>query len=159
MRPVPVSTRAAVGVGILLGVLTGCARSTANRPEAAPAAGAGGQPTTSVVTADDIRQNPSQSLAQVIASKCAPCAVTVGADGRVAIRIRGRGSILGSGEPLYVIDGVPIEANPGEALLGINPHDIATIEVFTDPTSITMYGSRGANGVIVVSTKEPPPPR
>jgi len=157
MRPAPVSTRAVAGVGILLGVLTGCARSTADRPKTAPPDTEGGQPTTSVVTADDIRQSPSQSLAQVIASKCAPCAVTVGADGRVSIRIRGRGTILGSGEPLYVIDGVPIEAGPGGALLGINPHDIEMIEVLTDPTSISMYGARGANGVILISTKEPPP--
>jgi TonB-dependent SusC/RagA subfamily outer membrane receptor len=82
--------------------------------------------------------------------------VTVTPDGRVTIRIRGQGTILGSGEPLYVIDGVPIDPGPNGALSGINPFDIETIRVLTDPASISMYGSRGANGVIVIATKEPP---
>lgn len=158
MRAPPVIGGPAAVAGILVVVLAACARSTAEGPQPEPSSG-GGEPTSSVVTADDIRQNPSQSLAQVISSKCAPCAVMISADGRVSIRIRGRGSILGSSEPLYVIDGVPIEPGPGGALHGINPHDIETIEVLTDPTSITMFGARGANGVIVFTTKEPPPHR
>lgn len=159
MRAPPVVGGPVAVAGILVVMLAACARSTAEGPQPEPLSGEGGEPTTSVVTADDIRQNPSQSLAQVISSKCAPCAVTVSADGQVSIRIRGRGSILGSNEPLYVIDGVPIEPGPGGALHGINPHDIETIEVLTDPTSISMYGARGANGVIVFTTKGPPPHR
>jgi len=111
------------------------------------------------VTAEEIRQNPSQSIEQHLMRKCPSCIVTVTADGRIAIRIRGRGTIVGSSEPLYVIDGVPIAPGPGGALSGINPYDIETIEVLTDPASISMYGSRGANGVIVITTKQAPPPR
>jgi TonB-dependent SusC/RagA subfamily outer membrane receptor len=156
MRLALVSSQAAAGVAALGVVLAGCARSTAPAggepaPEAAP--------TGAVVTAEDIRQNPSQSIEQVIMSKCPPCAVTVTPDGRIAIRIRGQGTILGSSEPLYVIDGVPIEPGPGGALSGVNPYDIETIEVLTDPTSISMYGTRGANGIIVITTKGPPPRR
>jgi len=157
MRPASVLARIAVGTGILLGVPAGCARSAPDT-EPAPAAG-GGEPTNAVVTADDIRQNPSQSLVQIIQSKCASCTVHMTPDGRISIRVRGRGTIQGDGEPLYVIDGVPIEPGPGGALLGVNPHDIEKIEILTDPASISMYGSRGANGVIVVTTKGPPPPR
>jgi TonB-dependent SusC/RagA subfamily outer membrane receptor len=69
------------------------------------------------------------------------------------------GTILGTGEPLYVIDGVPIQPGPGGALSGLNPYDIETIDVLTDPASISMYGSRGANGVIVITTKQAPPRR
>jgi TonB-dependent SusC/RagA subfamily outer membrane receptor len=135
---------------MLLGMLAGCGRSTkptVPAPATAP---------SSEVTAEDIRQNPSQSIEQVLVSKCPPCAVTVTPDGHVTIRIRGQGTILGTGEPLYVIDGVPIQPGPGGALSGISPYDIETIDVLTDPTSISMYGSRGANGVIVITTKGPP---
>ena len=153
------AARMAVGTGVLLGMLASCARSAPDGQEPAPAEGrTGGEPTNAVVTAEEIRQNPSQSLAQVIQSKCASCTVYVTPDGRTSIRIRGRGTIMGSTEPLYVIDGVPIEPGPGGALHGINPHDIETIQILTDPASISMYGSRGANGVIVITTKQPPPP-
>jgi TonB-dependent SusC/RagA subfamily outer membrane receptor len=142
------------GVAIIAVLLAACARSTADRPDPTPQVGK--QPEGAVVTAEDIRQNPSQPIEQVLMSKGPPCDVSVMPDGRVAIRIRGRASILGSSEPLYVIDGVPIEPGPGGALSGINPYDIETIQVLTEPTSITMYGSRGAHGVIVITTKEPP---
>src|SRR5438105_4490694 len=77
------------------------------------------------------------------------------ADGSVSVRIRGTTSIRGSNEPLYVIDGVEIQPGPGGSLTGINPHDIATIEVVKDPAGEAMYGVRGANGVIIVKTKRP----
>jgi len=160
MRPASVLARTAVGTTVLVVMLAGCARPGPEAPDpASDEGGTGGEPANAVVTADDIRQNPSQSLAQIIQSKCASCTVYTTPDGRISIRIRGRGTIQGNAEPLYVIDGVPIEPGPGGALMGITPHDIETIEVLTDPASISMYGSRGANGVIVITTKDPPPPR
>ncbi|MDH5197121.1 MAG: TonB-dependent receptor plug domain-containing protein [Gemmatimonadota bacterium] len=154
-----VSSRALTPIGVVALVVAACARSTADRPQAAPPARETDPPAGTVVTADDFQRNRSQTIEQVLRSKCPPCIVTLTANGRVAIHIRGRSTILGSSEPLYVIDGVPIEPGPGGALVGINPYDIETIEVLTDPTSISMYGSRGANGVIVISTKGAPPPR
>jgi TonB-dependent starch-binding outer membrane protein SusC len=71
----------------------------------------------------------------------------------VSVRIRGINTFMGSTEPLYVIDGVPIQAGPGGGLVGINAHDIASIEVLKDPVSESFYGVRGANGVIVIRTK------
>ena len=50
---------------------------------------------------------------------------------------------------------VEIQAGPGGSLSGINPHDIATIEVVKDPAGEAMYGVRGANGVIIIKTKRP----
>jgi len=74
-------------------------------------------------------------------------------DGSLAIRIRGNNSISANMEPLYVIDGVEVTPGPGGALLGINPHDIASIEVLKDAASLSFYGLRGGNGVILIKTK------
>lgn len=73
--------------------------------------------------------------------------------GDVSVRIRGASSIVGSNEPLYVIDGMEISPGPGGALVGINPADIARIEVLKDVGSTSLYGVRGANGVIVITTR------
>ncbi len=76
-------------------------------------------------------------------------------DGGIAVRIRGTTSIRGNNEPLYVIDGVPIQPGPGGSLTGINPYDIESIEVLKDAASTAIYGVRGANGVIIIKMKQP----
>lgn len=77
------------------------------------------------------------------------------------IRIRGIGSINASSEPLYVIDGIP--ANTGDfsrntttsnALAGLNPNDIESVSVLKDASAASLYGSRAANGVILITTKK-----
>ena|SRR5437868_3881996 len=73
--------------------------------------------------------------------------------GGIAVRIRGESTFSGDREPLYVVDGMTIEAGPGGALQGINPGDIERIEVLKDIGSTAQYGSRGANGVILITTK------
>jgi TonB-dependent SusC/RagA subfamily outer membrane receptor len=74
-------------------------------------------------------------------------------NGGLAVRIRGTNSLLGSNEPLYVVDGMTIEPGPGGALFGINPGDIEKITVLKDVGSTGLYGVRGANGVVVITTK------
>lgn len=74
-------------------------------------------------------------------------------DGGMSIRIRGGSTLSGSGEPLYLVDGVEVFVAPGRGLDWLNPADIADIEVLKDATSTTMYGVRGANGVIRITTK------
>ena len=69
--------------------------------------------------------------------------------GSVKIRVRGTGSIHNSNEPLYVVDGVVRETG----LDGINPDDIASMQVLKDASSTAIYGSRGANGVVLIQTK------
>ena len=76
-------------------------------------------------------------------------------NGGISVRVRGQNSILGSNEPLYVIDGMPVESGPN-GLIAINPNDVASIEVLKDPASTSMYGLRGANGVVVIKTKRGP---
>jgi iron complex outermembrane receptor protein len=76
------------------------------------------------------------------------------ASGGVSIRIRGPASFYGSAEPLLVIDGTPIQQGPS-GFSGLNPHDIATITVLKNPPETAIYGLRGANGVIVITTTRP----
>lgn len=66
------------------------------------------------------------------------------------IRIRGSASITGGNDPLYVMDGIPINAND---FASINPNDIETISILKDASATAQYGSRGSNGVILVTTK------
>ncbi len=82
--------------------------------------------------------------------------------GQVSVRIRGGTSITASNEPLYVIDGVPIDNtphNPGGYIGGrnplnfLNPNEIENITVLKDASAAAIYGSRGANGVIIITTK------
>jgi TonB-dependent SusC/RagA subfamily outer membrane receptor len=75
-------------------------------------------------------------------------------NGGYSVRIRGNGTLFGDGEPLYVIDGMPIHAiAPGQALIGINPSDVTRITVLKDAASAAIYGSQAANGVILISTR------
>ena len=74
-------------------------------------------------------------------------------EGGLRISIRGAASLRGDNAPLYIIDGVPVEPGPNGDLTGINPNDIESIKVLKNATDTTMYGVRGANGVIVIKTK------
>lgn len=88
--------------------------------------------------------------------------------GATTVRIRGTSSIRSSNNPLFVVDGVPLSggsarpgttgsgsfgSNAGNPLNFINPNDIASIEVLKDASATAIYGSRGANGVIIITTK------
>ncbi len=86
--------------------------------------------------------------------------------GATSIRIRGTSSINGNNEPLYVIDGIPIISDASSIttstlkspalnpLTSINPNDIESIEVLKDASATAIYGARGANGVVLVTTKQ-----
>lgn len=115
------------------------------------------------VSPKDIENNPFTSVDKAIQGKVAGLQST-GASGQPGsmqnIRIRGMGSISGSSEPLYVVDGIPINAGDlsrgtttANALAGINPNDIADFTVLKDAAATAIYGSRGSNGVILITTK------
>lgn len=72
--------------------------------------------------------------------------------GGITVRIRGASTIMGSAEPLYIIDGARVQSGPG-GLLFLDPGDIRKIEVLKDIGSTSYYGSEGANGVILITTK------
>lgn len=73
--------------------------------------------------------------------------------GGISVRIRGStSSFLGGEEPLFILDGMPISSGDGE-IRGINPNAIESITVLKDAGATAIYGSRGANGVILIKTK------
>ncbi len=138
---------------LLAGFLSGCAHAGGTGQgdvEDAPDQSQAPGPT---VTAEDIERAPGKPIEELLMSRFPGVQVTRAPDGGIAVRIRGTTSIHGSNEPLYVIDGLAIRAGPGGSLIGINPYDIESIEVLRDAASTTMYGVRGANGVVVITTK------
>ncbi len=147
------SARVLLSLGLLVGVVTGCARrSGTGRAAPPPQEGAS---KSEGVTAEDVERNAGQPIEQVLAGRVSGVTVSRTPDGGIAVRIRGATSIHGNTEPLYVLDGIPIQAGPEGSLAGISPHDIESIEVLKDAASTAMYGVRGANGVIVIKTKKP----
>ena len=106
------------------------------------------------LTADEFpRGSGADRPEELFAGRFAGVTVTRLASGGISVRIRGRTSLVGGAEPLYVIDGMVIEPGPDGALGGINPEDIASIKVLKDISSTSFYGVRGANGVIVITLK------
>ena len=141
------SMRAAPSVGLLISLGVGCThRNGPPPPTAAP---------TPMVTSEDIERQPGQPIEQVLMGRFPGVTVTRTANGGISVRIRGTTSIHGSNEPLYVIDGVEIQPGPNGSLSGINPHDIASIQVLKDAVETSLYGVRGANGVILITMKRP----
>ena len=106
------------------------------------------------VSSEDLTQIPSSRVDQVLQGRAAGVQVTQanGAPGAgTTIRVRGGNSITGSNEPLFVVDGIVVGTNFN--LNNINPSDIQSLEILKDASSIAIYGSRGANGVVLVTTK------
>ncbi len=139
---------------LLAGFLSGCAHASGTGQGDVEDAPDQSLPRARTVTAEDIQGTPGRAIEQLLMSRFPGVVVTRTPDGGIAVRIRGTTSIHGSNEPLYVIDGLPIRPGPGGGLTGINPYDIESIEVLKDAASTTMYGVRGANGVIVIKTKQ-----
>ena len=131
--------------------------------------------TGSLVTVEvkDNVANQSGTIDQLLQGRAAGVQVTqnAGAPGSgISVKIRGTNSLRGNNEPLYVIDGVIISsagedvvaaggvANSGQeaqnGLNGINPRDIESIQVLKDASATAIYGSRGANGVVLITTKQ-----
>ena len=128
-------------------------------PEPAPAdsttrAAAGEHRGTTVATADQWRGSSAARVEELFRGRF-PGVRVVQTPGGMSIRLRGASSVNGSNEPLFVIDGTPVEAGPG-GLIGLNPGDIARIEVLKDIGSTAFYGVRGANGVVLITTKRAP---
>lgn len=108
-----------------------------------------------VVGAEEMERNKPTTLTQALQGIAPGVSVTnsSGQPGQTAsVKIRGVGSISGSAEPLYVVDGV-VTDNP-YVINNINPMDIESISILKDASSAAIYGARGANGVIVVTTKQ-----
>ncbi len=120
----------------------------------------------SSISSDDISQISVTNLDLALQGRAAGLhvsATTGEANTEVRIRIRGNNSISGDNEPLIVVDGFPIFTDPGlgglgqqnsSALSNINMDDVASIEVLKDAAATAIYGARGANGVLLITTKQ-----
>lgn len=162
---VPVNSRTTINVGLQPGTLAGEEivvvgyGSMEARDLTGSISSVGGEEINEATTA-----NFSQSLqgrvpgVQVIQTSGAP-------GGKTSIRIRGTTSINASSEPLYVIDGMIVNNNveemsiggrgpAGDPLSSLNPGDIESIEILKDASATAIYGSRGANGVVLITTEE-----
>ncbi len=120
---------------------------------------------------DDMTSAREVNVANYLTGKIAGVQVSNGASGGMGgstnVTIRGNSSLTGSNQPLYVIDGVPItnrgNSNPDNGIFGgndygdgigsINPDDVESMTVLKGPAASALYGARGANGVIVITTK------
>jgi len=124
---------------------------------------------------EDLRGSVATSLDMALQGRAAGVQVTPTSGqpgGGVSVRIRGASSIFGTNEPLYVIDGVPISGDSrgtaigfdwagggnGQSavsgLSGINPNDIVSVEILKDASATAIYGSRAANGVVMITTRQ-----
>lgn len=109
----------------------------------------------------ELMERPAPSLNQMMAGRMPGVQVNNNSGrpgGRTTVRIRGFSSINSSNNPLYVVDGVLLPQSTGDqfsnAIDFINPNDIVSVEVLKDASSTAIYGARGANGVILVTTRK-----
>ncbi len=128
----------------------------------------------SSVSEEEIKSMVTTSLEQALQGRAAGVQVTTNSGqpgGGISVRIRGANSINGSNEPLYVIDGIPVSGDASGTAAGfnwagggngqtavsvlstINPADIVSIEILKDASATAIYGSRAANGVVIVNTR------
>ena len=106
----------------------------------------------SSVGSGELKDFPLSSAAEALQGKLAGVQLvsTEGAPGAdVVVRVRGGGSITQDNSPLYIVDGVQVE----NALSVISPQDIANVDVLKDASTTAIYGARGANGVVIITTK------
>ncbi|NIG55315.1 TonB-dependent receptor [Chitinophaga sp. Cy-1792] len=114
---------------------------------------------TSVKTAD-LKQTPISNVVQGLQGRVSGVQITQNSaapGGSISMRIRGVNSINGTSEPLYVVDGVQLSNSGGvndiSSLSIINPNDIESVSVLKDASATAIYGARGANGVVLITTK------
>lgn len=112
------------------------------------------------IKSGELTQTPVANVAQGLQGRVAGVQVVQNSSapgGNVSVRVRGTNSIRGSSEPLYIIDGVQVSNGGGvndlSPLSTINPNDIESVQVLKDASSTAIYGARGANGVVIVTTK------
>lgn len=141
-------TRVSPPGALVLAVLLGACASSGGKAKERT------QAPTGTLTADDVERASAggQPIEHTLDGRVSGVTVTR-TNGGIAVRVRGATSFNSDAQPLYVVDGMPVAAGPGGALSGINPSDIASIKVLKDAADLTMYGSRGANGVVVITTK------
>ncbi|MDT0630267.1 TonB-dependent receptor plug domain-containing protein [Rubrivirga sp. S365] len=133
---------------VLAAVLAGCGSSEGVREA----------PDPNVVEGDEIERRDIARVEEMLRGQVAGVDVRQG-EGGLIVRIRGAEDFgLSGGDPLFVIDGLPIAQGMRGVLVGINPRDVQSIRVLKNASDTALYGSRGANGVILITTMRPSAP-
>ena len=148
------AARAMLPAVVLVG-LSACAHRGGTRTEEPARAERPSETKGKSVSGETIRNDPGKPIEEILAGRVAGVVVQRTSEGGIAVRIRGGStSLQGNNEPLYILDGLPFYPGTGGTLLGLNPHDIESIKVLKDAAETSMYGARGANGVIIIKTKK-----
>ena len=103
------------------------------------------------ISGDDLKKQSISSVAEALTGRLAGVQVTSSEgspDAEISIRIRGGGSLTQDSSPLIIVDGFPVNS-----MSDVSPSDIENITVLKDASSTAIYGSRGANGVVIITTK------
>jgi TonB-dependent starch-binding outer membrane protein SusC len=149
-----------------LTLLLGCTRTPSGAPTPAPDGAQGSADRTGAtgsVGGKVAEEQQVNDIATMLQGRVAGLQVVRSSDGGISLRIRGNsrvtdpntGQAYGETEPLLVIDGMPVASGGiSNALRSLDPHDVANIQVLKDVSSTSGYGIRGANGVILITTKK-----
>jgi TonB-dependent SusC/RagA subfamily outer membrane receptor len=140
-------TRVLPSVALVLGTVLTCAshahaQVATTKPAPRPAG---------TMRATESAREHATSLAQLLQGRLPGVTVYPSPDGGIVVRMGGPTSFYGNQSPLFVVDGISIDA--GNTLSWLDPHDIETVQALKDPSQTAIYGLRGANGVIVIKTK------
>jgi TonB-dependent SusC/RagA subfamily outer membrane receptor len=158
-------SRASAGIllGLALASAIGCHRRTGHRPDPGATVSDGYTERTKAEASGTVQSvnfadRPEVKVSRVeelLENRFSGVTVRRTTDGGYSVRIGGAGSFMSNEEPLWVIDGTPFEVKSGRALSWLNPADVVRIDVLRNPSETSIYGVRGGNGVIVVTTRRP----
>ena len=139
---------------LALGLVSGCHRQSASPGEASPQVRRGGSDSAGQSLSTEQAALPKATqVEQLLQGRFAGVEVLPTRSGGFLVRIRGATSLTGSTEPLYVVNGVAVLVDPERGLDWLDPAQIERIEVIKDAAELALYGGRGANGVIRITTK------
>jgi TonB-dependent SusC/RagA subfamily outer membrane receptor len=137
-------SRVALATWMLVAVAGGCASSQGGHPGATPDRSGEDDPSL------------TDPIARLMRAKSPGLLITRTSSGGIAVTVtHGPTTFYGSSEPLYVLDGTPFRPGANGELTGLNPNDIDSIKYLTRPEDVAIYGVRGGNGVILITTKKP----
>jgi|SRR5919108_2978268 TonB-dependent SusC/RagA subfamily outer membrane receptor len=105
------------------------------------------------VTSEQLNHQAVGQVGELLEARFPGVGMVRTTSGGFLVRVRGASSFLGSAEPLYVIDGIPVLVDPRRGLDWLSPHSIRRITVLKGPPETSIYGMRGANGVILIETR------
>lgn len=151
---------------LLVLLFAGAAAACYQVPEAAPAPaeeppsvgfgvpGSNSDPTSiDSASGEEMRGVRARQVEELMMGRFAGVQVLPTQSGGFTVRIRGLSTFVGNPEPLYVVDGQPVRVAPGRGVDWLNPSDIARIDILKDAASTALYGMRGGNGVVLITTK------